>query len=80
MVPIQITLSFELTPNFECMNSGHNLEKWHLRLTLSIRKFRRAENLLPSSQTAENCRDMFGPQIYNTCRLEARNKAAGLGF
>ena len=62
------------------MNSGHHLEKWHLGLTLSIRKFRRAEILLPSSQTAENCRDMFGPQIYNTCRVEARNKAAGLEF
>ena len=62
------------------MNSGHHLEKWHRGLTLSIRKFRRAEILLPSSQTAENCRDMFGPQIYNTCRVEARNKAAVLEF
>ena len=66
--------------NFECMKSGHHLEKWHHGLTLSIRNFRRAKILLPSSQTAENCRDMFGPQIYNTCRVEARNKASGLGF
>ena len=59
---------------------GHHLEKCHLGLTLTIRNFCRAEILLPSSQTAENCRDMFGPQIYNTCRVEARNKAAVLGF